>query len=60
MATAPPSSRSGSRSDPKTFPAHLKHKAGLPKDWSPELRLSVYQVEKWKEGRGHLLWLRVR
>jgi len=32
------------------FMAHLKHKAGLPVDfWSPEIRLSRYSVEKWKE-----------
>jgi AmmeMemoRadiSam system protein A len=39
--------------DPETFLASLKNKAGLPKDfWSPEVRLSVYGVEKWKEGEG--------
>jgi AmmeMemoRadiSam system protein A len=35
---------------PRQFMAHLKHKAGLPSDfWSPEVRLSRYTVEKWKE-----------
>jgi len=35
---------------PHQFMAHLKHKAGLPPDfWSPEVRLSRYTVEKWKE-----------
>ncbi len=35
---------------PREFMAHLKHKAGLPVDfWSPEVRLSRYTVEKWKE-----------
>jgi len=35
---------------PHEFMAHLKHKAGLPVDfWSPELLLSRYTVEKWKE-----------
>ena len=35
---------------PRQFMAHLKHKAGLPTDfWSPEVRLSRYTVEKWKE-----------
>ncbi len=32
------------------FLAALKHKAGLPADfWSPELQLSRYTVQKWKE-----------
>jgi AmmeMemoRadiSam system protein A len=36
--------------DPRRFMEHLKHKAGLPYDfWSPEIRLSRYRVEKWKE-----------
>lgn len=36
--------------DRATFMAHLKQKAGLPPDfWSPEVRLSRYTVEKWKE-----------
>ncbi len=35
---------------PRQFMAHLKYKAGLPEDfWSPEVRLSRYSVEKWKE-----------
>ena len=35
---------------PLEFMAHLKHKAGLPVDfWSPEVILSRYNVEKWKE-----------
>jgi AmmeMemoRadiSam system protein A len=35
---------------PREFMAHLKHKAGLPADfWSPEVKLSRYTVEKWKE-----------
>ncbi len=35
---------------PRQFMAHLKYKAGLPTDfWSPEVRLSRYTVEKWKE-----------
>lgn len=35
---------------PRQFMAHLKHKAGLPADfWSPEVQLSRYSVEKWKE-----------
>ena len=34
----------------REFMAHLKHKAGLPVDfWSPEVILSRYYVEKWKE-----------
>lgn len=33
-----------------TFMAHLKAKAGLPQDfWSPEVRLSVYRVQKFLE-----------
>ncbi len=37
-------------STPHQFMAHLKHKAGLPADfWSPDVRLSRYTVEKWKE-----------
>lgn len=36
--------------DPGEFMAHLKNKAGLPGDfWSPEVQLSRYHVEKWKE-----------
>ncbi|MEY2631938.1 MAG: hypothetical protein RIR00_592 [Pseudomonadota bacterium] len=35
---------------PRVFLAHLKQKAGLPADfWSPEVSLSRYRVEKWKE-----------
>jgi AmmeMemoRadiSam system protein A len=35
---------------PRQFMAHLKRKAGLPEDfWSPQVRLSRYTVEKWKE-----------
>ncbi len=35
---------------PRQFMAHLKYKAGLPTDfWSPDVRLSRYTVEKWKE-----------
>lgn len=36
--------------EPRQFLVQLKIKAGLPPDfWSAELRLSRYQVEKWKE-----------
>jgi len=39
-----------SLSDPRQFLAQLKIKAGLPPDfWSEEVRLSRYQVQKWKE-----------
>jgi hypothetical protein len=35
---------------PRLFMAHLKQKAGLPADfWSPDLKLSRYEVQKWKE-----------
>lgn len=35
---------------PRQFMAHLKRKAGLPEDfWSPQVKLSRYTVEKWKE-----------
>ena len=35
---------------PEAFVAQLKRKAGLPGDfWSPEVKLSRYHVEKWKE-----------
>jgi len=35
---------------PRQFLAHLKMKAGLPADfWSPEVRLTRYGVQKWKE-----------
>ena len=40
----------GQLPQPREFMAHLKHKAGLPVDfWSPEVKLSRYTVEKWKE-----------
>ncbi len=36
--------------EPRQFMAHLKQKAGLPPDfWSPDVRLSRYEVQKWKE-----------
>lgn len=36
--------------DPAEFLAYLKRKAGLPVDfWAPEIRLSRYTVNKWKE-----------
>ncbi|MGE5468867.1 MAG: AmmeMemoRadiSam system protein A [Ignavibacteria bacterium] len=36
--------------EPKAFLDHLKGKAGLPPDfWAPEVRLSRYEVKKWKE-----------
>jgi AmmeMemoRadiSam system protein A len=36
--------------EPRAFLAHLKVKAGLPFDfWSPQVRLSVYQVQKFSE-----------
>lgn len=36
--------------EPREFMAQLKRKAGLPPNfWSNELKLSRYQVEKWKE-----------
>ncbi len=35
---------------PRLFMAHLKQKAGLPSDfWSPDVKLSRYEVQKWKE-----------
>jgi AmmeMemoRadiSam system protein A len=35
---------------PQLFMAHLKQKAGLPADfWSPDIQLSRYTVDKWKE-----------
>ena len=38
--------------DPRQFLAQLKLKAGLPPDfWNAEVRLSRYQVSKWKEER---------
>ena len=37
-------------SEPRTFLAHLKQKAGLPRDfWATQLRLERYTVRKWKE-----------
>ena len=37
--------------EPGDFVAHLKRKAGLPADfWADDLRVSRYQVEKFKEG----------
>ena len=37
--------------EPAQFLAQLKRKAGLPADfWAPELRLSRYRVQKWREG----------
>lgn len=36
--------------EPKDFLVHLKEKAGLPRDfWAADLRLSRYEVRKWKE-----------
>jgi AmmeMemoRadiSam system protein A len=36
---------------PQMFVAHLKEKAGLPKDfWSNDIKLSRYTVQKWCEG----------
>jgi len=35
---------------PRDFLAHLKHKAGLSQDaWSPAMRWSRYEVQKWQE-----------
>jgi AmmeMemoRadiSam system protein A len=40
--------------DPASFLAHLKYKAGLsPNFWSPEIRLSIYEVTKWEEEPSH-------
>jgi AmmeMemoRadiSam system protein A len=37
--------------EPRQFLAHLKQKAGLPRElWSLEVRLLRYAVEKWTEG----------
>jgi hypothetical protein len=37
--------------EPKSFLAHLKHKAGLPADfWARDLKVSRYTVSKWREG----------
>ncbi len=36
------------------FIARLKDKAGLPMDfWSPDIRLSHYTVQKWREGEAY-------
>lgn len=36
--------------DPRSFFAHLKHKAGLPPDfWAPDVKLWRYGVTKWEE-----------
>jgi hypothetical protein len=36
--------------EPRLFMAHLKQKAGLPPGfWSPDVKLSRYEVQKWKE-----------
>lgn len=36
--------------EPAEFLAHLKQKAGLPRDWwSPDLQLLRYEVQKWTE-----------
>ena len=36
--------------EPRTFMAHLKHKAGLPASfWSSDVKLSRYTVTKWRE-----------
>jgi AmmeMemoRadiSam system protein A len=38
--------------EPRQFLAQLKIKAGLPADfWADDIRLSRYDVEKWKEAR---------
>jgi AmmeMemoRadiSam system protein B/AmmeMemoRadiSam system protein A len=38
--------------DVRAFLAHLKHKAGLPRDfWSPDLAIFRYTVEKFTEGQ---------
>jgi AmmeMemoRadiSam system protein A len=40
--------------DPASFLAQLKRKAGLPPGfWSPEIRLSTYEVMKWEEEPAH-------
>jgi len=37
-------------SDPRTFLAHLRRKAGLSADcWGPDVRLSRYTVQAWEE-----------
>lgn len=41
--------------EPVRFLAHLKQKAGLAFDfWSPEIRLSTYEVTKWEEQPSHV------
>jgi AmmeMemoRadiSam system protein A len=36
--------------EPRMFMAHLKQKAGLaPGFWAPDVKLSRYEVQKWKE-----------
>lgn len=36
--------------EPRQFVAYLKRKAGLPADfWAPDVRISRYEVTKWKE-----------
>ncbi|MDO8932155.1 MAG: AmmeMemoRadiSam system protein A [Rhodocyclaceae bacterium] len=38
--------------EPRLFLAHLKQKAGLaPGFWAPDLTLSRYEVQKWKEAQ---------
>ncbi len=38
--------------EPRLFMAHLKQKAGLRQDfWSPDIKISRYEVQKWCEGR---------
>jgi AmmeMemoRadiSam system protein A len=40
--------------EPASFLAQLKRKAGLPPSfWSPEIRLSTYEVTKWEEEPSH-------
>ncbi|MEK7810457.1 MAG: AmmeMemoRadiSam system protein A [Pseudomonadota bacterium] len=40
--------------DAHDFIARLKDKAGLPMDfWSPDIRLSHYTVQKWREGEAY-------
>ena len=39
--------------DPAEFLGHLKYKAGLPPDfWDAEVKLSRYEVTKWREAQG--------
>jgi len=38
--------------EPQEFIDHLKIKAGLPEDfWSNDIKLSRYEVQKWREGK---------